>query len=162
MWNSSYIPASFWLCKWKTIETESQAWYHRLYEGKIAIWIEWQILVREETTGQSLKYLPLPTLMFKHSNASMRNMPLQASWKAKCLYFNCFVLKATLLYCFKLNSKVSIRNLCLVLLQWSPWQYFFCFEYLIGFREIPGIFHCQYWYYGKVWQTKFSLSFAMD
>lgn len=102
-----------------------------------AIWRQNSHLNRVIGFGQrtdckaNLKYLRLPTLMFKHSNAFMHNMPLQAFWKSRYLSFSLFGLKATLLCCFKLNSKASIRNLALVLLQWSCRQYVFCFEYLI-------------------------------
>lgn len=124
MWNSVNIPASFWLCKWKTLLKWS---YRPDTAGCMRAKLPFKLSDRFwlETTGQNLKYLPLPTWMFKHSNASVHNMPSQAFWKAKCLYFNLCGLKATLFSYFKMNSKVSIRNLLLVLLQWSHWQYFF-------------------------------------
>lgn len=123
----------------------------------IVIWIEWQVLVREETTGQSLKNLPLPTLMLECSNAFMYNTSLQAFWKAKCLYFNLFGVKATLVYYFKLNSKSAsgiycwfcysghIGNISFVLnisFVWDSW--YFPFSVLIPWEYLANQIQCKF------------------
>lgn len=146
MWNSRYIPASFWLCKWKTsLKQNYRPDTTGCMRAKLPFELSDVFWSEKRLQGKALR---ICLYLLQCLNIQMSPcMPLQAFWKVKCLYCNLVGRKQLCSINLNLIQKLSsgiycqfwysdhIGNIAFVLSSSLVWERFLIFS-IVGIEAM--------------------------